>query len=366
MAAAEIPEIPEEPVLHIAVGLFTIFLLVLILPFISRKVEENLEPFFLVMGVLAVTISGLWSVGLVEEAIIAPVSIGGLPIGIFQVVLVAGLFIYRFNQQIYSGLIKAMEKLGVSKFIFLIILVLGLTSSLISVIVAAVILVEIIAALPLSREKKIDLTVITCFAVGFGAALTPVGEPLSTIAVAKLSKPPYNADFLFLFRLLGEYVFPAVFALAAFGAIYAGRHSGEAQVPEYTESLRTVIRRAIRVYIFVAALMLLGGGLTPLVEWYFVKIPAPVLYWVNMISAVLDNATIAAAEINPKLEINQIKSALLALIISGGMLIPGNIPNIVAAGRIGITMRQWAKRGVPIGLVSMVIFFVILMLEGVH
>ncbi len=364
--ATEVTGIPEEPVMHIAIGLFAILILVLVLPFTSRKVEENLEPFFLVMGILAVTISGVWSLSLIEEAVIAPISIGGLPIGIFQVVLVAGLLIYRFNQQIYSGIIKAMDRLGVAKFIFIMILVLGLTSSLISVIVAAVILVEIIAALPLSREKKIDLTVITCFAVGFGAALTPVGEPLSTIAVAKLSKPPYNADFLFLFRLLSEYVIPAVFALAVFGAIYAGRHSGEAQVPEYTESLRTVIRRAIRVYIFVAALMLLGGGLTPLVEWYIIKIPAQVLYWVNMISAVLDNATLAAAEVAPQLSPAQLKSVLIALIISGGMLIPGNIPNIVAAGRIGITMRQWAKRGVPIGLVLMVIFFIILMLEGVH
>lgn len=359
--ATEVTGIPQEPVMHIAIGLFAIFILVLILPFKSRKVEENLEPFFLVMGILAVTISGVWSLSLIEEAVIAPISIGGLPIGIFQVVLVAGLVIYKFNQQIYSGIIKAMEKLGISKFIFIMILVLGLTSSLISVIVAAVILVEIIAALPLSREKKIDLTVITCFAVGFGAALTPVGEPLSTIAVAKLKE-----DFLFLFRLLGEYIIPAVFALAVFGAIYAGRHAGEAQVPEYTESLRTVIRRAIRVYIFVAALMLLGGGLTPLVEWYIIKIPAQALYWINMISAVLDNATLAAAEVAPQLSSAQLKSVLIALIISGGMLIPGNIPNIVAAGRIGITMKQWAKRGVPIGMVLMVIFFVILMLEGVH
>ncbi len=359
--ATEVTGIPEEPVMHIAIGLLIIFVLVLVLPFKSRKVEENLEPFFLIMGILAVTISGVWSFGLIEEAVIAPVSIGGLPIGIFQVVLIAGLVIYKFNRQIYSGLIKAMDKLGISKFIFIMILTLGLTSSLISVIVAAVILVEVIAALPLSREKKIDLTVITCFAVGFGAALTPVGEPLSTIAVAKLKE-----DFLFLFKLLGEYVIPTVFALAVFGAIYAGRHSGEAQVPEYTESLRTVIRRAIRVYMFVAALMLLGGGLAPLVEWYIIKIPAQVLYWVNMISAVLDNATLAAAEIDPQLSIAQIKSALIALIISGGMLIPGNIPNIVAAGRIGITMNEWAKRGLPIGMVLMVIFFVILMLEGVH
>jgi predicted cation transporter len=241
---------------------------------------------------------------------------------------------------------------------------LSLLSSLISVIVTAVILVEIIAALPLDRKKKVDLTVITCFAVGLGAALTPVGEPLSTIAVSKLKAPPYNADFLFLFRLLGIYIIPGILVLALFGAIYAGKRSGEAEIPKYTESLRTVIRRAIKVYMFVAALILLGGGLTPLVIWYFTKIPPEVLYWVNMVSAVLDNATLAAAEIAPQLNIMQIKSALIALLISGGMLIPGNIPNIVAAGRLRIGSKEWARIGVPVGLVLMSMYFLILMLEG--
>jgi len=362
----EIQGIPSEPVPHIAVGLFTIFLLVLFLPFKSRKVEENLEPFFLAMGILSVTISGLWSLKLVEEALIAPVSIGGLPIGIFQVVLIAGILIFRFNRIIYSGILVIMKKLGLRLFIFSMILTLGLLSSLISVIVTAVILVELVAALPISREKKVNLTVITCFAVGLGAALTPVGEPLSTIAVSKLKVPPYNADFFFLFNLLAVYIIPGVLGLALFGALYAGKQSGRAEIPTYTDNLRVVLRRAIRVYMFVAALILLGGGLTPLILWYFIKIPPQILYWVNMISAVLDNATLAAAEIAPQLSIAQIKSALIALLLSGGMLIPGNIPNIVAAGRLGITSKEWAKIGLPVGLVLMSIYFIILMIEGVH
>lgn len=340
--------------------------MVLILPFKFRKVEENLEPFFFIMGVIAVTVSGLWNIELIKEALIAPVSIGGLPVGIFQVVLVAGILIYRFNRSIYSGISKIMEKISISIFVFLMITFLGLISSLISVIVTAVILVEIIAALPLDRRKKVDLTVIMCFAVGLGAALTPVGEPLSTIAVSKLKAPPYNADFLFLFHLLGIYVIPGVLALAVFGALHVRKHSGEAEIPQYTESLRTVIHRAIRVYIFVSALILLGGGLTPLVIWYFTKIPPQILYWVNMVSAVLDNATLAAAEIAPQLNIAQIKSALIALLISGGMLIPGNIPNIVAAGRLRIGSREWAKVGIPLGLVLMIIYYIILLIEGVH
>ncbi len=29
------------------------------------------------------------------------------------------------------------------------------------------------------------------------------------------------------------------------------------------------------------------------------------------------------------------------------MLIPGNIPNIISAGKLGITSKEWARLGVP-------------------
>jgi predicted cation transporter len=73
----------------------------------------------------------------------------------------------------------------------------------------------------------------------------------------------------------------------------------------------------------------------------------------NVVSAVLDNATVAAAEIGPSLSEAQIKSALLGLLISGGMLIPGNIPNIIAAHALHIKSTEWARLGVPLGLIIM-------------
>ncbi|RLI83116.1 cation transporter, partial [Archaeoglobales archaeon] len=78
MATVSHIHVPEEPVIHIAAGLAIILLLVLILPFRVKKVEENLEPFFLVMGICAATISGIWSRELVISALKAPISIGGL------------------------------------------------------------------------------------------------------------------------------------------------------------------------------------------------------------------------------------------------------------------------------------------------
>jgi predicted cation transporter len=50
----------------------------------------------------------------------------------------------------------------------------------------------------------------------------------------------------------------------------------------------------------------------------------------------------------------------MGLLISGGMLIPGNIPNIISASKLGITSKEWARLGLPLGLVSMVIYFIVL------
>jgi predicted cation transporter len=353
-----------EENLLVASGLFIILALVLILPFRVKKIEENLEPFFLVMGILAVTVSNLWTAKLIIEALETPLKITefmGIPIGIFQVVLIVGLITHYYNKPIYSFLISLLKRVGMKVFSFLVIVVLGLVSSIISVIVAAVLLAEIAIVVPLERMKKVEFVVITCFSVGAGAALTPVGEPLSTIAVKKLSSAPYHADFLFLFHLLGFYIVPLILLLGIYGIFRIGRVSfQEIAVPEYVETLRTVVMRAVKVYVFIAALVLLGEGFSPIIEWYISKIPAEILYWVNMVSAVLDNATLTAAEIGPELTLSQIKGALLALVISGGMLIPGNIPNIVAAGRLKITSREWARIGVPLGLVLMALYFVII------
>jgi predicted cation transporter len=355
--------ISQEPVLYIVIGLVAVALLVLVLPFRVKRIEENLESFFLVMGIIAVSISGLWGWELVKDALKSPVMIGSLPIGIFQVVLIFGLLIYYFNKPFANGILSLAGKLGPQIFIFLFIALLGLFSSIVSVIVTACILAEVIAALPFSKSDKVKMTVVTCFAVGLGAGLTPLGEPLSTILVNKLAGPPYDAGFLFPLQKFGVYIIPGVIAIAIFGAIYIGRKvslKSEAAAPEYSETLRGSLMRAVRVYIFIAALILLGEGMKPLMIWYLDKISPWGLYWINTLSAVLDNATLTAVEIGPTMALSQIISATLALLIAGGMLIPGNIPNIVAAGRLKINMKEWAKIGVPMGVVIMVIYFIAL------
>jgi predicted cation transporter len=108
------------------------------------------------------------------------------------------------------------------------------------------------------------------------------------------------------------------------------------------------------------ALVFFGKGLTPLAEITIMKLPTWALYWANSISAILDNATLAAAEIVPDMTTRQIEFLLIALVVSGGLLIPGNIPNIICASKFKITSKEWANAAILTGGLAMMIYFVIL------
>jgi len=359
----------------VLIGFLVIFLAVLLGPFKIHVIEENLEVFLFLCGVAAMTLSGFseipgtetgWRMEIIEEALTAPLHVGdifGIPIGIFQIVLIVGLIIYKWHSPIHKAIRKLTDALSVKVLAFILIIVLGLFSSVMSAILASIILVEMVNAMPLSRKSKIDLTIIACFSIGLGAALTPLGEPLSTIAISKLSGAPYHAGFDFLLKMLGIYIVPGILAYGIIGMFFMGKVDPKDQgmkAADYNETVKDVIMRAVKVYVFIMALVLLGDGFKPIIFEYFIQIPSGILYWVNMVSAILDNATLAAAEIGPALSELQIKSILMGLLIAGGMLIPGNIPNIISAGKLGITSKEWARLGVPLGLISMGIYFVII------
>jgi predicted cation transporter len=355
--------------------LIGIFIVVLVLPFKVKKVEENLEVFLFICGIAALSISSFatlegetfgWTPEIIVEALTAPVmitTVAGIPVGIVQIVLIVGLIIYFTHNQIQKGIQFLVNKVPLHILVFSLICGLGLISSIISAILAAIILVEIVCALPLGRQEKIGVTVISCFSIGLGAVLTPLGEPLSTITISKLSGEPYYAGFWFLMALLGIYVIPAVLAMGFVGVAFLRRQGTPTEGLEcklIRENLRDVVIRAGKVYLFIMALVFLGEGFKPLILEYIVQIPSEALYWVNTVSAVLDNATLAAAEIEPSLSEIQIKSALMGLLIAGGMLIPGNIPNIISASKMGITSKEWARYGVPLGFALLLIYFAFL------
>lgn len=332
------------------IGLSIIFAIVLVGPFLNKKIEANLEAFLFVMGVLSATLSSAWSAEVFHEGLIAPINIT-------LAVLGAGVLFHYLRPYIDHAMRRVLITVPLSVIVCSGIVVLGLASSMISAIIAALLLVEFITVLPLHRHAEVNLTIIACFAIGLGAALTPLGEPLSTIVVSKLSGAPYHADFFYLAKLLGFYIVPSVIILGvvAIFLIHEKPKDKEASLAaeDKAETLSTVFVRAGKVYIFVMALIFLGAGFKPLIDAYVIQLPSQVLFWVNMISAVLDNATLAAAEIGPTLTEGQIKSALYGLLIAGGMLIPGNIPNIIAAHSLHIKSTEWAKLGIPLGLVMM-------------
>jgi len=240
---------------------------------------------------------------------------------------------------------------------------LGFLSSVITAIIAALILVETISCLTLDRKHEVSLVILACFSIGLGAALTPIGEPLSTITIAKLRGNPYNADFFFLLRHLWLFIVPGIVFFGLLGAFLMPdkRQNVHGLAEKRQEDLRGIFARTIKVYFFVMALVFLGQGFKPIIDAYISKIPHQGLYWLNIISAALDNATLAAAEISPIMGLIQIKSALLGLLIAGGMLIPGNIPNIIVAGKLKIKSSEWARFGLPLGLLVMAGYFFLLM-----
>jgi predicted cation transporter len=339
----------------IIIGLFILMGLVLVLPFLSKRVEEELELFLFIMGIVSVSISGLWTKHIVYEAILEPIEIS-------LTVLLAGLLFRFLRIRIKHWTQAVITRLGHGPFIFILVTGLGLVSSLITAIIAAVILAEIITFLKYDRKYEIRLVIIACYAIGLGAVLTPLGEPLATIAVSKLKGAPHYVDFFYLFYLLGLWVIPAIVGLGFWAAFLKPdmTKTRNTLTEDRPESYKSILFRALKVYLFVMALLLLGTGLTPLVNKYLIHIKPGFIYWVNLVSAVLDNATLTAAEISPLMSRETIRYLLLGLLVSGGMLIPGNIPNIICACKLSIKSKEWAAYGLPLGAIIFLGYFLLL------
>jgi len=343
--------------------LILIFLVILLLPILVKKVEHNLELFLLVIGGTTLALSHflgpepLVTVRLIESAFLEP-------IGLTIATLIFGLAFRATRELMKKSVVTMEERLGPRVFAFLLIFVLGLLSSVITAIIAALILCEVVSAINLDKKYETRLVVFACFSIGMGAALTPIGEPLSTIAVAKLRGGALDGDFLMLLRVFGWYIIPGLILIALAGGFFRGTQvsRSESLIEDFEEPFTHIALRAFKVYIFVMALVLLGAGFKPLIDLYISNMPAPILYWVNITSAILDNATLAAAELGPHMTTDQVKGIMMGIIISGGMLIPGNIPNIIAASKLRISSRDWAVVGVPFGLILMTMYFGILYL----
>lgn len=107
------------------------------------------------MGVAAVIISGTLSLDLILH-----IFEHYLLYFITAAVLIAG-FIFRISVKKIKIFVNYVTvQMPLTLFIFLLIVVLGLASSLITAIVAALVLVEIVHALPFNHKQKVTLTII--------------------------------------------------------------------------------------------------------------------------------------------------------------------------------------------------------------
>jgi len=329
----------------VVIGLGLILIAVLVGPIFIKPVERNIEVFFLSVGALASLVTGQFGWSMVHAAVTEPIALT-------IAVLVFGA-LARITRPAFDRGVQRLRTMVSARWIyFTLIILLGLLSSVITAVIAALLLVEAIAMLKLDRPSETTAVVLACFAIGLGAALTPVGEPLGTIAIAALS-----VDFWYLMRLLGPLVLTGIIIVAALSLFISPHRGASLYAARPEEGWKEIFLRAVRVYAFVAGLVGLSWGMRPLVDVYISRMPHAALFWLNSISAVVDNATLTAAEIGPALNHSQQRAVLMGLLISGGMLIPGNIPNIVAASRLGISSREWARVGLITGLPLMLLCF---------
>lgn len=320
-------------------------------PLLIHQIESNIEVYILGIGIVATLMAGGFERGVVAHALEEPILI--------SVAVVAAGVAFSYLREYLDGIFAAYRRrirrsvlVGVSIF------VLAMLSSVITAIVAALVLVEIVGLLHLEGQPRVRVTVAGCFAVGMGAAMTPLGEPLATLAASALKLP-----FLGLFDLLAPWVIPGALAASILAAIFARGDYGDyiegREATDVRESPKAALMQGVRIYGFVAGLVLVSYAYAPLATKIVARLGNDALFWANTVSAALDNATLVALEVH-KMTHARAREAILALLISGGMLIPGNIPNIISASRLKIGSVAWARVGIPIGLAGLGIYFALL------
>lgn len=340
-----------------AVALALIALL-LLGPVVSRTVEEHIEIFFAAIGVVAMTLDGAWGWDVVADA-------ATVPLWITIAVIVAGVVFDWMRDWMDRVMVRMRERIALPLLCASAVFIIALLSAVITATVAALVLVETAGLLRLSTGARLRVVVAGCFAIGLGSSLTPLGGPLSTLAANGLGLGATG-----LFNLLAPYVLPGMAACAILAGIFVRGDQAEGASPavvlalaHLSETLVGALVRGMKIYIFIAALVLVGRAFAPLAAIYLPKLSREALFWANITSAAMDNATLVAVEIRA-MDTARAREAIIALLVAGGMLIPGNIPNIVAAAALRIRAAEWARLGVPIGLALLGIYFALLEAAG--
>ncbi len=336
-----------------------IVLNLLVWPLVSKWVENHLETFLILVGVAAVTVIGGWNKEFIYQTFNAPVNVA------FIVLVVSVIFNY-YSRYIFRILFILFRYLEPQYSFAILVFLLGFTSSIFSVTVAALVLAEVLQVVNLERDQTVKVTVYACYAIGLGAVLLPLAEPLGLVIHNELANGPYKADFFFMLRHFFGWIAPAI-ALLAVAAGYTVRHANtqtQLHIQEDKEDYKSILRRTWHIYLFVAALHLISTGLRPFAQSTIAHLSGKILFWANASSVIIDNATLAAIEVTPSITVKNLIYMVLGLVAFGSMLVQGNLPNIVAAEKLGIKSREWARVAVPVGIVLTVGYFAILWLKN--
>ena len=327
----------------------------LVWPLVSKWVENHLEIFLLLVGLAAVTVTNGWNKDFIYQTFNAPVNVA------FIVLVVSVIFNY-YSRYIFRILFILFRYLEPQYSFAILVFLLGMTSSVFSVTVAALVLAEVLQVVNLEREQTIRVTVCACYAIGLGAVLLPLAEPLGLVIHNELVSGPLKADFFFMLRHFFWWIAPGV-AVLALAAGYTVRHANtqtQLHIREDKEGYKSMLRRTWHIYLFVAALHLISTGLRPFAQSTVAHLSGKVLFWANSASVIIDNATLAAIEITPSVTTHNLLYMVLGLVAFGSMLVQGNLPNIVAAEKLGIKSREWARVAVPLGIVLTASYFAML------
>ncbi len=339
--------------------LLTIVVLnLLVWPLASKWVENHLELFLLAVGAVAVTIIGGWNKNFVYETLNSPVNVA------FIVLVVSVIFNY-YSRYIFRVLFILFRYLEPRYSFAILVFLLGITSSIFSVTVAALVLAEVLQVVNLEREQTVKVTVYACYAIGLGAILLPLAEPLGLVIYNELAAGPYKADFFFVLRHFFGWIMPGIL-LMSFAAGYTVRHANtqvQLHIREDKEDYKSMLRRTWHIYLFVAALSLISTGLRPFAQSTIAHLSGKILFWANSVSVIIDNATLAAIEVTPSVTTDNLMYMVIGLAAFGSMLVQGNLPNIVAAEKLNIKSREWARVAVPAGVVLMCGYFVALWIK---
>jgi len=263
-----------------------IVLNLLIWPLVSKWVENHLEIFLLLVGLAAVTVAGGWNKDFIYHTLNAPVNVA------FIVLVVSVIFNY-YSRYIFRILFILFRYLEPQYSFAILVFLLGMTSSMFSVTVAALVLAEVLQVVNLERGQTIRVTVYACYAIGLGAILLPLAEPLGLVIHSQLAASAYKADFFFVLRHFLGWIVPGVAALAV-AAGYTVRHANtrtQLHIREDKEDYKSILRRTWHIYVFVAALHLISTGLRPFAQSTIAHLSGKILFWANAASVVIDNAT---------------------------------------------------------------------------